>query len=167
MPNSTDGNNVSILAGQTRQASGDRTAERVAAVVSEARMGLRQKLMAASSAAEAMRSAERLLKTKAEYALEAVYELLCELRPDPAGRPGPVPSNAGVGIWPVGNSEYCITELVRLFFADELKPASLEACVKLLQVAEKENVAPENFRRFMRNVGGIDVNVKFVIKSAK
>ena len=69
MPNSTGGINVSILAGQTRQASGDRTAERVAAVVSEAKMGLRQKLMEASSAAEAARSAERLLKTKAEYAL--------------------------------------------------------------------------------------------------
>ena len=138
MPNSTDGSKVSILAGQTRQASGDRTAERVAAVVSEARMGLRQKLMAASSAAEAMRSAERLLKTKAEYALGAVYELLCERRPDPANGRKPIPPNAGVGIWPIANSEYDITELVRLFFADELKPASLEACVKLLQLAEKK-----------------------------
>ena len=92
---------------------------------------------------------------------------MCELRPDPASGRKPIPSIDGVGIWPIGNSEYCITELVRLFFADELKPASLKACVKLLQLAEKENVAPENFRRFMRNVGGIDVNVKFVIKSAK
>ena len=75
MPNSTDGSKVSILAGQTRQVSGDRTAERVASAVSEAKMDLRQKLMAASSAAEAARSAERLWKTKAEYALEAVYEL--------------------------------------------------------------------------------------------
>jgi len=39
MPNSTGGINMSILAGQTRQASGDRTAERVAAVVSEVKMG--------------------------------------------------------------------------------------------------------------------------------
>ncbi len=39
--------------------------------------------------------------------------------------------------------------------------------MKLLQFAEKESIAPENFRQFMRNVGGTDVNVKFVIKSAK
>ena len=167
MSSSTDGNKVSILAGQTQQASGDRTAERLAAVVSEAKEGFHDKLMAASSAAEAMRSAERLLKTKAEYALEAVYELLCQLRPDPTSGRKPIPSNAGVGIWPVGSSEYYITELVQLFFADKLKPASLEACVKLLQLAEKENIAPENFRRFMRNVGGTDVNVKFVMKPAK
>ena len=72
MPNSTDGNNVSISAGQTRQASGDRTAERIASAVSEAKEGFHDKLLDASSAAEAARSAERLLKIKAEYALEAV-----------------------------------------------------------------------------------------------
>jgi hypothetical protein len=167
MPNSADGNNASILAGQTQQANEDRIAERIASAVSKTKRGLHNKLMAASSAAEAMRRAEGLLKIKTEYALEAVYELRHQHRLDPAGKPKPVSSNAGAGTWSVANSEYDITELVRLFFADKLKPASLKTCVKLLQLAEKESVAPENFRRFMRNVGGIDVNVKLLIKSAK
>src|SRR5215211_1067897 len=57
------------------------TAGRIASAVSKTKRSFHDKLMAASSTADAVRSAERRLKIKVEYALKAVYELRCQLRP--------------------------------------------------------------------------------------
>ena len=54
MPDSTDGNKVSILADQTPQTSEDRIAERFAAAVSRTKKDSLVKFMAAKSAADAM-----------------------------------------------------------------------------------------------------------------
>jgi uncharacterized protein with PIN domain len=167
MPNSTDGNNVSTMAGQTHQAGDDRTAERVAAAVSKSKRNLHDGLMAASSAAEAVRSAERRLKIKVEYALEAVYKLRCQLRSVPADGRKSLSSDAGVGRWSAEDFGYSITQLARLTLGDKFKPANLEACVRLLQLAEQENIAPKGFLRFMRKVGGVDVNTKVFHKLAE
>lgn len=167
MPNNTDGNKVSILAGQTPQTSEGRIAERIYSAVSKSKIETQNSLVDAVYAAERVQTAERILRIKFGYALEAVYELRCQLRPNPAGRQNSDPTNAGVGIRSVEKSKYIITDLVRFIIGDKLKPASLDACVDLLQLAEKEGIAPENFRRFMRNIGSIDVSMKIGIKSAK
>jgi hypothetical protein len=78
-----------------------------------------------------------------------------------------VSSDAGVGRWSAEDSEYSIKHLVQLVLSDMFKPATLQACVKLLQLAEQENIASKDFLRFMRKVGGVDVNTIVVHKLAK
>lgn len=167
MPNSTGGNKVSILPRQTPQAREDRAAERIAAVASKTKKDYLDKVIAAKSAADTVQSAKRRLQKNIECALEAVYTLLCQFRPDPAGRPEPVLSTAGVNVRSGGISYYDTTKLVRLILGGELNPASLRACVELLRLAEKEDIAPNNFRRFVKKFGGVEVNTKIVHKSAK
>lgn len=102
-----------------------------------------------------------------DCALETVYELRCQFRPDPADGRKPVSSIAGVGVRSIEISCYDTAELVRLIFGNKLNPASLTTCVELLQPAERENIAPDKLRRFMRKIGGVEVNTKIVHKSAK
>ncbi len=123
--------------------------------------------MAAKSAADLVQRAKTRLQINIEYALEAVYKLRCQLRPVPVDGRKPVSSDAGPGRWSAEASGYSITQLVRLILGDKLDPASLKASVELLQLAEGENTAPKNFRRFMRKVSGVDVNTKAVHRSAK
>ncbi len=159
MPNSTGGINVSILAGQTRQANKDCTAAHTAPGASNTTASFLDefinKMMAAGTAVEtAMWTGDRL-NLNVEQALEALYRIICHFRPDPADGRKPVSSDAGVSKPEV--SVHDISKIVQFLSCSGLKPATVQACAELLWLAEQKEIAQHDFRRFLREVGGVAV----------
>jgi hypothetical protein len=147
MSDSADAKNVGILADRNRQAGEDRVAERVASAVSEATRYLHRQLEALGLAAEAERRAEMPLGIYVERALEVVYELWCKF--------GREAREAGAGAPSAEAYGHDIAQSLRRVFGDACEPATLKACVELLQLADARGVAPHEFSGFLREVGGV------------
>lgn len=154
MADSTDGKTASILAGQNRPDNGGRIPQRMASADSAAADGfvdeLMQRFWAAGAAVVAVQRPGNQLRLDVERPLEAMYEVMCHVRLDPADRRKPTPSNTGACTPATEASRPSIAALVGSVLCDCFKPATLEACGELLWLADQEKIAPEDFRRFVR-----------------
>ena len=98
MADCTDGKNASVLAGQNRQDNEGRVVPRMNSADSAAADGfvneLMQRFWAAGAAVVAVQRPGNQLRLDVERPLEAMYEVMCHVRPDPAWKrcPKPVPS---------------------------------------------------------------------------
>jgi hypothetical protein len=154
MADSTDGKNASVLAGQNRQDNEGRVVPRMASADSAAADGFINELLhrfwAAGAAVAAAQRPGNQPRLDVERPLEAIYEIMCHVRPDPVEGQKPTSSNAGVCTPAIEASRRSIAVLVGSVLCDCFKPATLEACVELLWLADQEKIAPEDFRRFVR-----------------
>ena len=91
-----------------------------------------------------------------EQALEASYRIICHLRPGPADGRKPVSSDASVGKLEV--SARRIATIGQLMHCNSFKPATVQACAEQLWLAEQEEIAQHDSRRFLREVGGVAVS---------
>jgi hypothetical protein len=156
------GNSLGALSELTRRAIEERAAEHVASAVTRTEMRFRDKLARASAEASAAMRAEKLLKTRVERAMAAVYELTCWSRPDPAKDRKPSHSDARAGPWLAEAAERESAELVGLFLGGLLKPDGVRVCAKLLRLARHQKVEPKDFHRFLRSAGAVDVSTRVV-----
>jgi hypothetical protein len=154
MADSTDGKNASVLADQNRPDNQGGIAQRMASADSAAADGFINDLMhrywAAGAAVVAVQKPGNQLRLDVERPLEAMYEIMCHVRPDPADGRKPTSSNAGVCTLATEASKRSIAVLVGSVLCDCFKPATAEACVELLWLADQEKITPEDFRRFVR-----------------
>ena len=146
MSDYADAKNVGILADRNRQAGEDRVAERVASTVFESTRYLHRQLEALGLAAEAGRGAEKQPWMDVELTLEVVHELWCKF--------GREARDAGAGTPSAEAYGHDIAQSLRRVFGDACEPATLKACVELLQLADATGVTPHEFSGFLREVGG-------------
>jgi hypothetical protein len=112
--------------------------------------------------------AERARKREMDqivWALGAIYKLHGLLSSDSEGiqHPGPVPRWPGMPS--IGMPGYGIAQLVLLIFpGDTFKPAGLISYVNLLRLAEQQHVKPGDFRKFVREHGGLTTCIKLAVK---
>lgn len=116
MPDSTDGNNVRILADRDRQTSRHRVDQPKATADSTATNSFINELMhsswSASAAVVAVLRPGGQLRSDVDRALGAAYEIMCHVRPGPSGGREPLSSDAGVGTRSTRASKSSIAALV-------------------------------------------------------
>ena len=113
------------------------------------------KMWAAGAAIETAIRAGGRPKSSVEQALEALYRIICHFRPYPADGRKPVSSDVAAGVPEVSVRD--IAAIVRLMFCGSPQPATVQACAVVLWLAEQEGIAQHDFRRFLREVGGVAV----------